>query len=92
MNQFLKKNYSLNFQQVFCERLYIKDDRSTEKVLHIRAFLYFLFDLSVNFLPIPFFALFLKYIAYGQTSSRPDTNYSKLEAIVIQFVILVIFI
>ena len=40
-----------------------------------------LFDLSVNFLPLPFFALFLKYTAYSQTSWRPDTNYSKLEAI-----------
>ena len=50
--------------------------------LHIRAFLYLLFDLSVNFLPLPFFALFLKYTAYSQTSWRSDTNYSKLEAIV----------
>ena len=51
-----------------------------------------LFDLSVNFLPLRFFALFLKYIVDGQTSWRSDANYSKLEAIVIKFVILVLFI
>ena len=34
-----------------------------------------------------FFALFLKYIVYGQTSCRSDTDYLKLEAIVIKFVI-----
>ena len=42
--------------------------------------------------PLRFFALFLKYIVDGQTSWRSDTDYSKLEAIVIKFVILVLFI
>ena len=58
----------------------------------VGGLLYLLFDFSVNFLPLRFFALFLKYIVDGQTSWRSDANYSKLEAIVIKFVILVLFI
>ena len=36
--------------------------------------------------------MFLKYTVHAQTSWRPDINYSKLEAIVIIFVIFVLFL